>query len=109
MSDDSNNESQEESTVNLKLCKKGMNIGCLNVQGISSKFSEIQILLTSEEKKKLYIFSMCESKLNSSKLSSAFKVQGFQLPFRKGNHTNGGGGILVYVKDQIMAKRREDL
>ena len=33
----------------------------------------------------------------------------YVLPFRKGNHTNGGGGIFVYVKDQTMAKRREDL
>ena len=109
MSDDSNNESQEEYAVNCKLYKKGMTIGFLNVQGFSSKFSEIQILLTSEENKNLHIFSMCESKLNSRKLSSAFKVQGFQLPFRKDKHTNGGGGILVYVKDQILAKRREDL
>ena len=109
LNDDSNNESQEESAVDLKLCKKGMNKGFLNVQGFSSKFSEIQILLTSEENKNLHIFSICESKLNSSTLSSAFKVQGFQLPFRKDNHTNGGGGIHVYVKDQIMAKRRKDL
>lgn len=29
---------------------------------------------------------MCESKLNSSKLSSAIKVQGFQMPFRRDNH-----------------------
>ena len=99
----------DETVANLRLCKKGMNMGFLNIQGLSSKFSEIQILLTSEENKNLHIFSMCESKLNNSKLTSAFKVQGFHLPFRKDNHTNCGGGILVYVKDHIMAKRREDL
>ena len=84
-------------------------MGFLNIQGLSSKFSEIQILLTSEENKNLHIFSMCESKLNNSKLTSAFKIKGFHLPFRKDNDTNYGGGILVYVKDHIMAKRREDL
>ena len=99
----------DETVANLRLCKKGMHMGFLNIQGLSSKFSEIQILLTSEENKNLHIFSMCESKLNNSKLTSAFKVKGFHLPFRKDNHTNCGGGILVYVKDHIMAKRREDL
>ena len=57
----------------------------------------------------MHVFSMCETKLNSRKLTSAFKIPGFHLPFRKDNHTNGGGGILVYVKDHIIAKRREDL
>ena len=49
----------DETYANLGLCKKGMNMGVLNIQGLSSKFSEIQILLTSEENKNLHIFSMC--------------------------------------------------
>ena len=64
-------------------------MGFLNIQGLSSTFSEIQILLTSEENKNLHIFCMCESKLYSSKLTSAFKVEGFHLPFRKDNHCGG--------------------
>lgn len=104
----SNNNTQE-SLIDLNLCKKGMNIGFLNVQGLCSKFSDIQVLLTTENNANLHIFSMCETKLKSSKMSSSFKIQGFQDPFRKDNYTNGGGGILVYVKDQILAKRREDL
>ena len=95
--------------VDLKLCNKGMNIGFLNVQGLCSKFSEIQVMLTSKQNANLHIFSLRETKLNSTKLSNNFKVHGFQIPFRKDNHTNGGGGILVYVRDQLMAKRREDL
>ena len=64
-------------------------------------------LLTSEENKNLYtlVFSTCDSKLNSSKLSNAVKVQSFQMPL----YNWSGGGMLVYVKDQIMAKIRQDL
>ena len=36
-------------------------------------------------------------------------MPGFQPPFRKDNHSNGGGGIFVYVRDHIMAKRSVDL
>ena len=53
---------------------------------------------------------MCETKLKNHKPTRAFQINGFQLPFRKDNVLNGGGGgILVYVRDQIMSKRRDDL
>ena len=105
----SNFRNTEETVVNLGMSRKGINMGFLNVQGLSSKFSEIDILLTAKDNENVHIFSMCETKLNSSKLTSAFRIPGFHLPFRKDNYTNGGGGILVYVKDHIIAKRREDL
>ena len=37
------------------------------------------------------------------------KINGFQTPFRRDNDSNGGGGLLVYVKNGINARRREDL
>ena len=100
----SNNGISDETVAILRLCKKGMNMGFLNIQGLSSKFSEIQILLTSEDIKNLHIFNMCESKLNSSNLTSASKIQGFHLPFRKDNHAKCGRGIHVYVKDHTLLK-----
>ena len=92
---------------------KGINIGNLNVQGICgdkmSKFSEITSLLTAPANSGLHIFGMSETKLKEHKPNDVFKIAGFQLPFRKDNNTNGGGGIIVYVRDGILAKRREDL
>ena len=52
---------------------------------------------------------MSETKLKKHQISSVFKINGFQLPFRKDNNDNGGGGIIVYVREGILAKRREDL
>ena len=49
------------------------------------------------------------TKFKNHKPTSAFQIYDLQLPFRKDNDTNGEGGILVYVKDIIMSKRREDL
>ncbi len=31
------------------------------------------------------------------------------MPFRKDNDSNGGGGLIVFVKSGINAKRRDDL
>ena len=90
---------------------KGLNFGHLNIQGICGKnmrkFSEIEAILTAPENRSLHIFGISETK--SHKLPSCFNIDGFQEPFRKDNDGNGGGGILVYVRNGINAKRRFDL
>ena len=83
------------------------------IQGICGKnmckFSEIKAILTSPEISSLHIFGTSETKLKSHELSSCFNVDGFQEPFRKDNDSNGGGGIIMYVRNGINAKRRLDL
>ena len=66
-----------------------------------SKFSEINLMLTSSENKNLHVFGMWESKLKEHKLSSAFNISGFHTPFRKDNTFNGGGGIMGFVRKEI--------
>ena len=103
---------KEHSTI-LNLSGKGINIGHLNVQGICgenlSKFSELKILLTAPENNGLHILGLSETKLKDHMLTEVFKINGFQTPFRKDNDSNGGGGLLDYVKHGINARRREDL
>ena len=92
---------------------KCINIDHLHSQGICgdrmSKFSAKTSILTSPVNNKLHIFRMSETKLKDHKLNDVFKIKGFQLPFRKDNNMNGGGSIIVYVREGINAKRREDL
>ena len=57
----------------------------------------------------LHIFAMCETKHKQHKLSSAFHIDGFHQPFRRDNLKSGGGGIIVYVRNDIIAKRRTNL
>ena len=94
------------------MSSRGLNIGHLNIQGICgelNKFSELKVLLTLPENNNLHILGLSETKLKSHKTTDIFKINGFQTPFRKDNDSNGGGGLLVYVKNGINAKRREDL
>ena len=74
-----------------------------------NKFSELKVLLILPENNNLHILGLSETKLKSHKTTDIFKINGFQTPFRKDNDSNGGGGLLVYVKNGINAKRREDL
>ena len=59
--------------------------------------------------RKLHIFGMSETKLKNRKSNNMFKVKGFQFPYRKDNSENGGGGITVYLREGIIAKRQKDL
>ena len=65
-------------------------------------------MLTLPENNNLHILGLSETKLKSHKTTGIFKINGFQTPFRKDNDSNGSGGLLVYVKNGINAKRRED-
>ena len=46
---------------------------------------------------------VCETKIDMSLPTSQFIIQGFAAPFRL-DRTNTGGGILVYVRDDIPSK-----
>ena len=96
----------------FNLNSRGMNIGHLNNQGICGeklgKFSELKVLLTLPENNNLHILGLSETKLKDHKSTDVFKISGFQTPFRRDNDSNGGGGLLVYVKNGINARRRED-
>ena len=108
-----NLQTNNENPFSINLQNKGYNIGHLNIQGICGnnlcKFSELSIMLSSKDYENLHIFGLSETKLKDHKITNIFKINGFQTPFRKDNNINGGGGIIVYVRDGINAKRREDL
>ena len=91
----------------LDLSDRGLNFGHLNIQGIYGngmcKFSELKALLSAN----VNIFGLSETKLKEHKLTSAFHIDGYQKPFRKDNLSNGGGVIMVYVKQGIKSEAQE--
>ena len=95
-----NNEELNSNAFNLN--SRGMNIGHLNIQGICGeklgKFSELKVLLTLPENNNLHILGLSETMLKDHKSTNVFKISGFQTPFRRDNDSNGGEGLLVYVK-----------
>ena len=95
------------------LTTKGFNFAHLNVEGLCgqnmSKFSQLRAMLKSPVNSALQLFGLSETKLKCHKPTNFFRIDGFQMPFRKDNVSNGGGGIMVYVKNGINAKRRDDL
>ena len=89
-------------TLNLGLTGKGMHIGHLNIQGLSNKIDQVKLMLTSRNNS-VYILRL--SKLKDYHPDSVFLIDGYQKPIRK-DRLEGGGGIIVYIKEGVVFKRR---
>ena len=95
--------------LNLGLMKKGFNMGHLNIQGIQNKVEQIDLMLNSSEND-IQLLGLSESKLNANHPNNFFAIKNFQF-FRKdrtlsADRPEQGGGIIVYLKDDIKCVRR---
>ena len=72
----------------------------LNVNAITNKIDSIRSLIPDF----VDILVLCETKLNQSHTTSQFFIDGFREPFRKDRDANSGGGLLIYVRDDIPCK-----
>ncbi|WAR09122.1 hypothetical protein MAR_019080, partial [Mya arenaria] len=50
-----------------------------------------------------------ETKFNENHKTETFHIDGYQVPFRRDRLFNGGGGLAVYVKQNVNCIRRLDL
>ncbi|KAK3094860.1 hypothetical protein FSP39_007176 [Pinctada imbricata] len=76
----------------------------LNIQSFKPKLDVI-----NAELKHFDILSFTESWLNDSILDTEILLDNFDPPFRKDRNDKPGGGVLVFCKDYLCSKRRNDL
>ena len=74
-------------------------IGHLNINSFQNKFEMLEEII----KEKIDIFLISETKLDSSFPSGQFVIKGYSTPFRLDRNQNGGG-LLVYVREDIPCK-----
>ncbi|KAK3095789.1 hypothetical protein FSP39_019145 [Pinctada imbricata] len=82
---------------------KGFSIFHLNVRSIRNKLSDIEHYLDEYD-----IACFTETHLDASIPTDSLLFSNFESPFRR-DRTNHGGGLLVYIRSGITAKRRTDL
>ena len=93
-------------TGKLAISEIGLVIGHLNIQGVCSKLDELNVLLATN---KIDIFGITETKLKDTHPTDSFVINNYQIPFRKDRSANNGGGILVYIRNNLTCIRREDI
>lgn len=118
-SNNSNDSSSESSTYgcnpyphfNLHLGSKGIRFGTWNVNRLTtSKMEQIKLfLLGNDNRPQVDILSINETFLKPNLPDCLFSVPGFTIYRRDRKGTRKGGGILVYVNDEIKHRRRTDI
>ena len=76
----------------------------LNIQSLKPKIDIIRGNLSNFD-----ILCFTESWLNPTTLDSEIELPGFDPPYRNDRLGRHGGGVIVYCKDFLVAKRRVDL
>ena len=74
--------------------------GQLNINSIRNKFDALKYIVSGN----LDILVITESKLDDSFPVGQFSMQGYAPPFRLDRKTNGGGGVLIYVRNDIACR-----
>jgi len=94
---------------NLFGSKKGLHIGCLNIQHILPKLDEVKFVFAHAFPSP-DIFGFCETFLSDKVSDSELNLSNFYLE-RKDRQSGQGGGIIAYISDKIpyMYVRRTDL
>ena len=75
----------------------------LNARSIRNKLEDIYSI--AEE---YHILCFSETHLDQSIDSSSLVLEGFGLPFRK-DRSQHDGGVMIYISDLLVYKRRTDL
>ncbi|MCG8048538.1 MAG: reverse transcriptase domain-containing protein [Candidatus Thiodiazotropha endolucinida] len=82
----------------------GIKIAHVNINSIRNK---VDLLYT--ELHDYDIICVSETKLNPSISTSDLEINGFYPPVRKDRQSNNGGGLIIYIKRNILFKQRLDL
>lgn len=75
-----------------------------NINGLRNKVDSVHAELSDND-----IICVAETKLNDQFPTKQLFIEGFKMPYRKDRQINNGGGLLIYVKNNIYCRRRDDL
>ncbi len=85
--------------------KSPVNICSFNSRSIRNKIPEISHFLSAN---RIQILAVSETWLGPTISDTAIKIPNFQPPLRK-DRCELGGGVCIYVSNQLPCRRREDL
>ena len=95
-----------------QLHRKGLKIVHLNIQSITNKLDELKVLLTDLQAR-ISIMAITESWLTDKITDESLHIEGYDFVRRDRSQTTStkcrGGGVIVYLSNNITFTRRTDL
>ena len=81
-----------------------MKIAHSNINGLRNKINDISVNLSEYD-----IICVSETKLNEHFQTTNLLIDSYHNPIRKDRNINNGGGLLIYIKNNIFYRHRPDL
>ena len=108
---ESNNEyCNPEEFFDLGLGAKGIRFGNWNINHLTmEKFDQLKLFLWNRSRPQVDVFALNETFLKPEVPDSLYFIPGFTLYRRDRVGSRKGGGVIVYVNDELNFKRRTDL
>ena len=75
-------------------------IGHININSLRNKFESLKMLIIGN----IDILVITESKLDESFTTQQFAIEGYLLPYRIDRNENAGGGVIIYVREDIPCR-----
>ena len=102
---------QQEETIFIRELKniaslQGLKCVHQNIRNLLNKLDEIRYIINTL-KSRIHLILFTETWLNSSVLDEEVSIPGYTI-FRK-DRGSKGGGVIVYVRDNLSVIRRSDL
>ena len=97
----------EHTNSNFPFTCKGLHVVNLNVQHFLPKYDELKFHIMSQANS-IDIIGFCETFLTENTSDAIIRIPNYVFE-RKDRKDKKGGGILLYVKNNIRYKRRLDL
>lgn len=79
-------------------------IAHVNINGIRNKLDSVSAELSNYD-----VICISETKLNSTIQTQDLEINGFKIPIRKDRQINSGGGLIIFIKNNLSYMRRNDL
>ena len=97
-----NNENNNTIHNHIKLTS--MKIVHSNINGLRNKIADISVNLSD-----FVVICISETKLNDHIATKNLLIDSYHNPIRKDRNINNGGGLMVYIKNNIFYKHWPDL
>ena len=78
-------------------------VATLNINSIRNKFDQLKLAVINN----IDVLVITETKLDETFSTANFMIDGFSKPYRR-DRTINGGGILIYVRENIPSKQLND-
>ena len=83
---------------------RNLSVGHCNIRGIRANLADLKVHLSTYYD----MFCLTETMLSQPVGMGELKIKGYQAPVRRDRDHNGGG-LMIYLSNNVHAKRRNDL